>query len=401
MVTLSIGQRIIMHLDRFKMTDSSEIYNIPWDLTQDGIATSIRISRAHASIELKKLRECGKVEEKQTHIKGGKVKRKSYLLTPLGMAESARIREYAEDNGIDIDALLDLKRQDANIILENLDPTDSYALGCACAFRVPVPVSILPRSVKLVIPADVSGMTVIDDRLRSNMMKAADPVARASWHSYAADYWMDDRETLGSDIERTHERLYHLVEAGRTREACKLVSANIYDLIATANDDLHDIMSKLDNVPSKFAVDVLSVRIETDISSGDLDDAADTVEKLTEYDGALAKVYGSDIRMAEGDTEGALDMLRGMNGLAAADLRIARIFFDLGRFEESEKMLEGVRILPGDTSASIERFILMAKLDLKKGNPQQAVIRMMKARATAPDREKKKIDLMMKELKLN
>jgi tetratricopeptide (TPR) repeat protein len=160
-------------------------------------------------------------------------------------------------------------------------------------------------------------------------------------------------------------------------------------------------MSKLDNVPSKFAVDVLSVRIETDISSGDLDDAADTVEKLTEYDGALAKVYGSDIRMAEGDTEGALDMLRGMNGLAAADLRIARIFFDLGRFEESEKMLEGVRILPGDTSASIERFILMAKLDLKKGNPQQAVIRMMKARATAPDREKKKIDLMMKELKLN
>ncbi len=390
-----------MHLDRFKMTDSSEIYNIPWDLTQDGIATSIRISRAHASIELKKLREYGKVEEKQTHIKGGKVKRKSYLLTPLGMAESARIREYADDNGIDVDALLDLKRQDANIILENLDPTDSYALGCACAFRVPVPVSILPRSVKLVIPADVSGLTVIDDRLRSNMMKAADTVARASWHSYAADYWMDDRETLESDIERTHERLYHLVEAGRTREACKLVSANIYDLIATANDDLHDIMSKLDNVPAKFAVDVLSVRIETDISSGDLDDAADTVEKLTEYDGTLAKVYGSDIRMAEGDTEGALDLLREMGGLVAADLRIARIFFGLGHFEESEKVLEGVRILPGDTSASIERFILMAKLDLKKGNPQQAVIRMMKARATAPDREKKKIDLMMKELKLN
>ena len=65
MVTLSIGQRIIMHLDRFKMTDSSEIYNIPWDLTQDGIATSIRISRAHASIELKKLRGRGEADPYQ------------------------------------------------------------------------------------------------------------------------------------------------------------------------------------------------------------------------------------------------------------------------------------------------------------------------------------------------
>lgn len=60
MVTLSIGQRIIMHLDRFKMTDSSEIYNIPWDLTQDGIATSIRISRAHASIELRSSENAGR-----------------------------------------------------------------------------------------------------------------------------------------------------------------------------------------------------------------------------------------------------------------------------------------------------------------------------------------------------
>lgn len=401
MVTLSIGQRIIMHLDRFKMTDSSEIYNIPWDLTQDGIATSIRISRAHASIELKKLRECGKVEEKQTHIKGGKVKRKSYLLTPFGMSESARIRDYAENNGIDIDALLDLKRQDANIILENLDPVDSYALGCACAFRVPIPVSILPKSVKLVIPADVSGMTVIDERLRSNMMRAADSVAKAAWHSYAADYWMEDTEILESDIERTHERLYHLVEAGRTREACKLISINAYDLIATANDDLHDTLVKLDNVPAKFAVDVLSVRIEADISSGDLDDAGDTVEKLAEYDETAAKVYGSDIKMAEGDTDGALGLLEEMGGLAVADLRIAKILFGLGRFEESEKMVENVRIPSGDIGASIERFILMAELDLKKGDPQQAVVRMMKARATAPDKEKKKIDLMMKELKLN
>ncbi|NLN71300.1 MAG: tetratricopeptide repeat protein [Thermoplasmatales archaeon] len=401
MVTLSIGQRIIMHLNRFKMTDPSEIYNIPWDLTQDGIATSIRISRAHASIELKKLRESGNVEERQTHIKGGKVKRKSYLLTPAGMSESVRIRKYAEDNGIDVDALLDLKRQDANIILENLDATDSYALGTACAFRVPVPVSSLPRSVKLVIPADVSGLTVIDERLRDNMMRAADPAAKASWHSYAADYWMEDTEILGSDIERHHERLYHLVESGRTREACKLISANMYDLIATANDDLHDTLLRLDIVPAKFAVDVLSARVETDLISGDIDDAENTIEKMREYDSALAEIYGSDLMLAEGDAEGALNLLRGMEDSVSADLRIARILFDLGRFNESEKALENVRIPPGDISASIERFVLMAKLDVRNGNPQQAVVRMMKARATAPDKEKKKIDLMMKELGLN
>lgn len=401
MVTLSIGQRIIMHLDRFKMTDSTEIYNIPWDLTQDGIATSIRISRAHASIELKKLREAGKVEEKQTHIKGGKVKRKSYLLTPSGMSEAGKISDYAKDNDIDVGALLDLKRQDANIILESLDEIDSYALGCACAFRVPVPVSTLPKSVKLVIPADVSGMTVVDERLRNNMMKAADIAAKASWHSYAADYWMEDRTILESDIERVHERLYHLVEAGRTREACKLVSANMYDLIATANDDLHDTMLKMENVPSKFAVDVLSVRIETDISSSDLDDAEDTVAKLAEYDPVLAKVYGSDLRVADKDTEGALEVLKEMDGVAVADLRRAKMMFDLQRYEESRRILDAVRIPSGDTGASIDRFVLMAKLDLLDGNRQGAVVRMMKARATAPDKEKKRIDLMMRDLKLD
>ena len=57
----------------------------PYDLTQDGIATALDISRAHASLVLKKLQEEGFVESRLLHIVGGCRRRTAYVISSQGM----------------------------------------------------------------------------------------------------------------------------------------------------------------------------------------------------------------------------------------------------------------------------------------------------------------------------
>lgn len=401
MGSLSIGQKIILHLDRYKMTDPNDIYNIPWDLTQDGIATSLRISRAHASIELKKLREKDYVEEKQTHIKGGKVKRKSYLLTPLGIDSAIQIKDYASRENIDVNALLDLKRQNATVLLEELSEEDMYALGCACAFRIPVPLEILPKAKKSVVPIDVTGKTVIDETLRDNVLLAALPENRARWHSYAADYWLDDKEILDDDIERTHERLYHLVEAGRNREACKLISNDMYDLIYTANDDLHDTLSKITNIPEHQKIDVLSVKIEVALLSNDIASAEYNAKALAESDEEMSTLYRADIQIGKGQMREALETLSSLNDRSAlVELRIAEVLVKEGKFDEAKNILNTINLKGTNPSTGVDKFILLARIDKYEGRDDDAMIRLTKAKASVPDKGKKRIDNIIKELNL-
>ncbi|NLL94870.1 MAG: hypothetical protein GX224_03835 [Thermoplasmatales archaeon] len=403
MVKISVGKRILLHLDRFRKVDSSDKYNIPWDLTQDGIATSLRISRAHASIELKKLREAGLVEENQAHIKGGKVKRKAYFLTSDGFVDARSLRETLENDGVDIASLLDMKRQDPDTLMDNLDAEETNALGCACAFRVPVPVAAMPKTVRSVIPYDVSGMTVIDPRLRENVLGAAEAGSLKAWHSFAADYWVD-LEELGPDggVEKVHERLYHLVEAGRGREACRLASANIYDLIATANDDLMETLQKMGPCPAKQSTDVLSLRIEADLQGNDLEDAERAVGMLREFDGTAAAIYAADLKMARGDEKGAIADLESMEGDVRADLRRARAFIDAGDLEKAAGLISDVsgRMPEGDTVSSTERFVLLARIDVAKGMPDDARMRLSKAKASTSDKNRRRIDLIIEELGL-
>jgi hypothetical protein len=89
----TIRERALLHLNRFPDVNPSELFNIPFDLTQDGIASVLGISRAHASLELKKLKETGKLDYWQAHIKGSGTKRKAYYLLPEGFAEAELLRK--------------------------------------------------------------------------------------------------------------------------------------------------------------------------------------------------------------------------------------------------------------------------------------------------------------------
>ena len=57
----------------------------PFDITQNGIADALGITRPHASLVLKKLITDGFVEQRMLHIKGGRRRRLAYIISPSGI----------------------------------------------------------------------------------------------------------------------------------------------------------------------------------------------------------------------------------------------------------------------------------------------------------------------------
>ena len=97
--TLTVSERILYHLSNYVKHEGK--FEVPFDVTQDGISQAISISRAHAAIELKKLRASGAIEERLSHVRKGKARRKAYFLTAQGKASAATVVRYVKDNGID------------------------------------------------------------------------------------------------------------------------------------------------------------------------------------------------------------------------------------------------------------------------------------------------------------
>ena len=74
--------RLLFHLKQF----NSEKYTFdgPVELTQDGIAQALGISRAHASITIKRANDKGWIETRLLHIDGHKRRVRAYVLNPTG-----------------------------------------------------------------------------------------------------------------------------------------------------------------------------------------------------------------------------------------------------------------------------------------------------------------------------
>jgi tetratricopeptide (TPR) repeat protein len=95
---LTVSERILYHLNSYiKYEDKFEA---PFDVTQDGISQACVISRAHAAIELKKMKAAGIVDERLAHVKKGKARRKVYFLTFEGKSNAADVLQYVKDNSI-------------------------------------------------------------------------------------------------------------------------------------------------------------------------------------------------------------------------------------------------------------------------------------------------------------
>lgn len=93
MARLTVAERILIHLFQYHRQRTE--YESPDDVSQQGIARAVGISRAHAALELKKLKDRGQVEERTSHVRGASSRRRVYFLTRPGEERARGIREGA------------------------------------------------------------------------------------------------------------------------------------------------------------------------------------------------------------------------------------------------------------------------------------------------------------------
>ena len=391
MKSLTIADRIVLHLSRYELLTDDE-FNSTWDITQDGIAASLRISRAHSSLELKKLKEKDMIYEHQSHFKGGRMKRRSYLLTAAGMEYAKQLKKAAEEDGIDIMPMLDMKRCDPHTLWESVGEENLDVLGLASVIRCPVPRASLPETSKPVIPSDVNGMTVLSDVVKKNVVSVANEERVREWHSAAADYWLDR-----SNVK---ERLYHLVNAGRSKDACRLIANEKEWILNFMDDDIAAVLGQLDDIPDRYSPDVVPVKITVAIRSGDLRTAGTLISALTEKDRESGLLYSADLEMRKGDHAAALEMIRsiGRTDRFEVNLRAAGALGHLGRAQEAMSLLMNMKELmvsSGSVDGLDAVYIQMADVSSANGDNDSSVNYLTKALGVSNDIGRKRIYRML------
>jgi len=90
-VKLTAGEKILIYLyDYIKYRNSFEV---PFEVTQDGIAQNTGINRSHIPRSVKKFIDKNYIEEVSAHVKGMGRRRKVYFLTESGIDYAKKIRE--------------------------------------------------------------------------------------------------------------------------------------------------------------------------------------------------------------------------------------------------------------------------------------------------------------------
>lgn len=90
-IKLTAGEKVLLHL--YEYTKYVDHFEVPFAVTQDGIAEAIGILRSHVPRTIKNLMDKGYVEEKLAHVIGSERRRKVYFLTTPGIAHAKKIRD--------------------------------------------------------------------------------------------------------------------------------------------------------------------------------------------------------------------------------------------------------------------------------------------------------------------
>jgi DNA-binding MarR family transcriptional regulator len=86
----TVKERILLHL--FEYTRYADAYEVPIEITQEGLATAAGIQVSHISQYVRPLRGEGVVEERTSHIVRRSRRRKVYFLTPEGRKRVSALR---------------------------------------------------------------------------------------------------------------------------------------------------------------------------------------------------------------------------------------------------------------------------------------------------------------------
>jgi ATP/maltotriose-dependent transcriptional regulator MalT/DNA-binding MarR family transcriptional regulator len=91
---LTVQEKILIHL--LEHTKYEDRFELPYSLTQDGIAEVVGVRRSYVSSANRELIEKGLLAEKLSHVKGEARRRKTYYLSPEGKAEAEKLRSQVK-----------------------------------------------------------------------------------------------------------------------------------------------------------------------------------------------------------------------------------------------------------------------------------------------------------------
>ncbi len=94
-ISLTVEEKILVHLIQYM--NYYDQWEVPFDITQEGIAGSIGIARCNVSRAMKKLTGKAFIEEKIAHVKGAERRRKVYFLTHNGHQPANQIFRYLSE----------------------------------------------------------------------------------------------------------------------------------------------------------------------------------------------------------------------------------------------------------------------------------------------------------------
>ncbi len=388
---ITVGERIVLHLVQYqKLIDN---YDVPIDISQDGIAASLRISRAHAAIELKKLRGSGEVVEKLAHIKRGKTKRKVYFLSPTGEQKAARIRQYASSEGIDIGPLIDIRRCKAQELWQTLSSDSKIILASACVFRKPFRREALPSTTTSLLPVDRFGMVDIPAELRRSVLKLVPSSEIKAYHSRAADYWLSENDY--------GERLYHLIYAGRLKEAEILIAHKDVLVLSSMDRGLLEAMLMIRSPSEQYRGKVRRAQAEACLLLDDLDSCFRICTEMESSTDASERMIGLLIRgrglRKKELLQESLDALLKAKAIglkmesATLECEIAHTLMLMGLNEESISVL--VKLAKQERSSDpelIERiYYLLGRNYLLVKNGSEALHYLSKSLAITKEKDRK------------
>jgi tetratricopeptide (TPR) repeat protein len=247
---ITVGERIVLHLAQYSKHLND--FDAPFEVSQDGIGEALRISRAHAAIELKKLKEAGTVAERIAHIRAGPVKRKVYFLTESGEQRARNLKDFANRQGIEISPLLDLRKCKGEDLWEQLNPESRSLMAKACVFRKPFKRSSLPQTTVSILPEDREGIVDMPSSLRSSIPGLLEKGQLKEAHSFAADYWLEEGDYV--------ERLHHLLMANRSMEAQMLLVNRGMQMASSSGPVLLASLKEMGEVPPRYAKEIRKVR---------------------------------------------------------------------------------------------------------------------------------------------
>lgn len=387
---ITVGERIVLHLAQYSKHLND--FDAPFEVSQDGIGEALRISRAHAAIELKKLKEAGTVTERIAHIRAGPVKRKVYFLSETGEAKARNLKDFASRQGIEISPLLDLKKCKGEDLWVQLNPESRSLIAKAAVFRKPFKRSALPQTTVSLLPEDKDGMAELPEPLRVSIPALLDKNALREAHSFAADYWLQEGDYV--------ERLHHLLLANRNLEAQMLLSARGWQMARYAGTDLLASLKGMGDVLPRYAREVRRIKGQAALRNSDIKFAQLVAQEMLLTGDPEESIDGLELKgrtlLLEGKAQAALDDLLEVKRTKTSpllDCDIAQCFGLLGRKDEALQMIESIGRRGGieDPDVLEEVYYRKGQVLASIGRSQEAIANFSKALGLARPGDKRDI----------